>query len=137
MDSLAACARKRGSSAALSLEFRISLVSIRSINEVICHGWLSLLTLRCFLCLSSLEGIPDLRPLVEGDIINLDVTIYYNGFVFSTGRHFTLRLSVLCSYHGDVNATYFVGEVDEDSKHLVRTARRCLDEAIRMCKPGA
>jgi methionyl aminopeptidase len=44
---------------------------------------------------------------------------------------------MLSSYHGDVNATYFVGEVDEESKHLVRTTRRCLDEAIRMCKPGA
>ena len=33
-----------------------------SVNEVICHG------------------IPDQRPLRDGDIINLDVTLYHNGF---------------------------------------------------------
>ena len=46
-----------------------------SINEIICHG------------------IPDTRPLEEGDIINLDVTAYYKG------------------YHGDMNETYCVGKV--------------------------
>ena len=33
-----------------------------SVNEVICHG------------------IPDSRPLEDGDIVNLDVTVYFNGF---------------------------------------------------------
>jgi len=72
-----------------------------SVNEVICHG------------------IPDRRPLQEGDIINIDVTCYYNGF------------------HGDLNETYPVGKIDEDSKKLIRTTRLCLDEAIVRCKPGA
>ncbi|PAV23719.1 methionine aminopeptidase [Pyrrhoderma noxium] len=72
-----------------------------SINEVVCHG------------------IPDRRALVDGDIINIDVTLYYDG------------------YHGDVNATYPVGTIDEDSKMLLRTTRECLDEAIKICKPGA
>ncbi|KAF8326347.1 peptidase M24, structural domain-containing protein [Cantharellus anzutake] len=72
-----------------------------SVNEVICHG------------------IPDQRKLVEGDIINLDVTLYHNGF------------------HGDVNATYPVGEISEESRKLIDTTRRCLDEAIKICKPGA
>jgi methionine aminopeptidase len=40
-------------------------------------------------------------------------------------------------YHGDVNATYAVGDIDEASKKLIRTTRQCLDEAIKMCKPGA
>jgi len=71
-----------------------------SVNEVICHG------------------IPDQRKLVEGDIINLDVTLYYNGF------------------HGDLNATYPVGRISEESRHLIDTTRRCLDEAIKICKPG-
>ncbi|VDB82934.1 unnamed protein product [Peniophora sp. CBMAI 1063] len=72
-----------------------------SINEVICHG------------------IPDQRKLLEGDIINIDVTLYKDG------------------YHGDVNATYPVGRIDEESKKLIRTTRQCLDEAIKICKPGA
>jgi len=72
-----------------------------SVNEVICHG------------------IPDSRPLQEGDIVNIDISLYHGGF------------------HGDVNATYYVGEVDEDSKRLVETTRECLDKAIEMCKPGA
>lgn len=37
-----------------------------SVNEVICHG------------------IPDFRPLQEGDIVNLDVSLYYGGCVLST-----------------------------------------------------
>lgn len=70
----------------------------RSVNEVICHG------------------IPDKRPLKDGDIVNLDVTCYYNGF------------------HGDVNATYLVGNVDAKGKQLVQTAKECLDKAIAMGK---
>ncbi|GAA5953925.1 hypothetical protein JCM3765_000695 [Sporobolomyces pararoseus] len=72
-----------------------------SVNEVICHG------------------IPDARPLVEGDIINLDVTLYHGGF------------------HGDINATYPVGSaVPQTNLDLIACARECLDEAIRLCKPG-
>ncbi|KAI9312687.1 peptidase M24, structural domain-containing protein [Dichotomocladium elegans] len=72
-----------------------------SVNEVICHG------------------IPDQYVLKEGDIINLDVTCYYNGF------------------HGDLNETYLVGKVDEAGKKLVQTARECLEKAIALVKPGA
>ncbi|KAJ7094259.1 peptidase M24, structural domain-containing protein [Mycena epipterygia] len=72
-----------------------------SINEVICHG------------------IPDQRKLKEGDIINLDVSVYYQG------------------YHADLNGTYPVGEIDDESAKLIRTTRECLDKAIEMCKPGA
>ncbi|KAG5353939.1 hypothetical protein C0989_011427 [Termitomyces sp. Mn162] len=72
-----------------------------SVNEVICHG------------------IPDQRKLRDGDIVNIDVSLYFEG------------------YHADLNATYPVGEIDEDSKKLIRTARSCLDESIKICKPGA
>ncbi|KAF8921336.1 peptidase M24, structural domain-containing protein [Mucidula mucida] len=72
-----------------------------SVNEVICHG------------------IPDQRKLKNGDIINIDISLYYDGF------------------HADLNATYGVGEIDEESKKLIRTTRECLDEAIKICKPGA
>jgi len=71
-----------------------------SVNEVICHG------------------IPDQRKLVEGDIVNLDISLYYNGF------------------HADLNATYPVGKIAEESEILIRTTRQCLDEAIKTCRPG-
>ncbi|KAJ9094213.1 hypothetical protein QFC20_006946 [Naganishia adeliensis] len=72
-----------------------------SVNEVICHG------------------IPDQRPLEEGDIVNLDVTLYHGGM------------------HGDLNATYPVGKVDDASLDLIKTTKQSLDEAIAICKPGA
>ncbi|XP_078063641.1 methionine aminopeptidase 1 isoform X1 [Mustelus asterias] len=71
-----------------------------SVNEVICHG------------------IPDARPLQDGDIVNVDITVYRNGF------------------HGDLNETFFVGEVDEGSKKLVQTTYECLMHAIDSVKPG-
>jgi methionyl aminopeptidase len=40
-------------------------------------------------------------------------------------------------FHGDLNETYPVGRIDEDSERLIRTARKCLDESIKVCKPGA
>lgn len=58
------------------------------------------------------HGIPDQRPLANGDIINIDVSCYYNGF------------------HGDANATYLVGDVDEVGQKLVKVTRECLDLAI-------
>lgn len=71
-----------------------------SVNEVICHG------------------IPDSRPLENGDICNVDVSIYYEGF------------------HGDANETYLVGEVSEASKQLVRTTYEGFMEAIESCRPN-
>ncbi|KAG8533172.1 Methionine aminopeptidase 1 [Bacidia gigantensis] len=74
-----------------------------SLNEVICHG------------------IPDQRMLLEGDIVNLDVTLYHEGF------------------HGDLNETYYVGQkasANPDNIRVVETARECLDEAIKIVKPG-
>jgi len=68
------------------------------VNEVICHG------------------IPDLRPLQDGDIVNIDVSVYFEG------------------YHADLNETYFVGTVDEVGRRLVDTTRECLDKAIQLCK---
>ena len=50
------------------------------------------------------HGIPDKRPLEEGDIVNVDVSAYYKG------------------YHGDLNETYVVGQVDAASKKLIKAA---------------
>jgi len=71
-----------------------------SINEIICHG------------------IPDLRPLEEGDIINLDISVYKNGF------------------HADMNETFCVGKVSESSRALVEGTYNSLQNVIDYCKPG-
>ncbi|RLN17763.1 methionine aminopeptidase 1A [Panicum miliaceum] len=62
--------------------------------------------------------LEDNRKLEDGDIVNVDVTVYYKGV------------------HGDLNETYFVGNVDEASKQLVRCTYECLEKAIAIVKPG-
>lgn len=67
------------------------------------------------------HGIPDQRKLEDGDIINIDVTLYHEGF------------------HGDLNETYYVGEKalsDPDTVRVVETSRECLDKSIEIVKPG-
>ncbi len=71
-----------------------------SVNEVICHG------------------IPDDRTLLEGDIVNLDITVFLEGM------------------HGDCNATYPVGTIDADSERLIKGTWECLMVGINAVKPG-
>jgi len=71
-----------------------------SVNEVVVHG------------------IPDSRVLLDGDIINCDVTVYAFGM------------------HGDCSETVFVGEVDADAKKLVQVTWECLLRAIDAVRPG-
>jgi methionyl aminopeptidase len=65
------------------------------------------------------HGIPDSRKLREGDIVNVDVTAFIEGV------------------HGDTNATFLVGDVDEDSKDLVRATRAAMHAGIDAVRPGA
>ena len=71
-----------------------------SVNEVICHG------------------IPDSRVLVNGDIVNLDVTAYIEGV------------------HGDTNATFYVGDVDPVSRRLTEVTEECMWHGIEAVVPG-
>jgi methionyl aminopeptidase len=71
-----------------------------SVNEVICHG------------------IPDSRALREGDIVNLDVTIFLDGV------------------HGDTNATFPVGAIDAESRRLIDITGECLQRGIAAVTPG-
>ncbi|MCW2681375.1 MAG: methionine aminopeptidase [Frankiales bacterium] len=64
------------------------------------------------------HGIPDSTVLKDGDIVNCDVTIYLDGV------------------HGDTNATFLVGEVDEQSRRLVDVTRRSLEVGIEAVRPG-
>ncbi|MCY7373285.1 MAG: type I methionyl aminopeptidase [Spirochaetaceae bacterium] len=71
-----------------------------SVNEVVCHG------------------IPDSTELVDGDIVNIDITAYIGGV------------------HGDTDATYLVGEVAEEDRLLVERTREALTRAIKAVRPG-
>lgn len=95
----AACIRRGGYPSPLNYHgFPKSVCT--SVNEVICHG------------------IPDSRQLVEGDIINLDVTIYLDGM------------------HGDCSETVGVGQIDAASARLIELTRECLMLGIAAVKPG-
>ncbi len=63
------------------------------------------------------HGIPDSTVLRGGDIINLDVTCFIDGV------------------HGDTNATFFVGDVDDTSRKLVRVTEECMWRGIEAVKP--
>lgn len=71
-----------------------------SINEVICHG------------------IPDDRLLEDGDIVNVDITAYYDGV------------------HGDTCAMFEVGNVDEESHLLIERTRNAMMRGIKAVRPG-
>ncbi|TFK43981.1 peptidase M24, structural domain-containing protein [Crucibulum laeve] len=64
------------------------------------------------------HGIPDDRPLEDGDIINIDITVYLNG------------------YHGDTSQTFLVGDVDPPGRELVEITNQALEVGIRSCGPG-
>lgn len=64
------------------------------------------------------HGIPDSTVLADGDIVNIDITAYIGGV------------------HGDNNATFGVGELDEESALLVERTREALARAIKAVKPG-
>jgi methionyl aminopeptidase len=74
--------------------------SCTSVNEVICHG------------------IPDDTVLDDGDLVNIDVTAYLDG------------------YHGDLNHTFLVGPASEEATLLVERTREALARGIRAVAPG-
>jgi methionyl aminopeptidase len=71
-----------------------------SVNEVICHG------------------IPDDRKLEEGDIVNLDITCYLDGF------------------HGDCSEMFVAGEPDAKARKLLQTTYDCWVKAMEFVQPG-
>jgi methionyl aminopeptidase len=71
-----------------------------SINEVICHG------------------IPDDTVLEDGDIVNIDITAYLDG------------------YHGDSNKTFLVGNVSQEVRDLVERTHEAMMRGINAALPG-
>jgi methionyl aminopeptidase len=64
------------------------------------------------------HGIPDDTVLADGDIVNVDITAYIGGV------------------HGDTDATYLVGDVDEESRLLVERTHEATMRAIKAVAPG-
>ena len=76
-----------------------------SVNECVCHG------------------IPSTtQVLADGDIVNVDVTVYYP-------RDY--------GFHGDTSATFYVGEPNEEAKTVVETSRYCLELGLSAVRDGA
>ncbi len=71
-----------------------------SVNEVVCHG------------------IPDARPLVDGDLVKIDITAYVDGV------------------HGDTCATFGCGELDEASALLSERTAEALRRGVAAVRPG-
>jgi methionyl aminopeptidase len=65
-----------------------------------------------------IHGIPGPRVVRPGDLVSLDVGVYYNGF------------------HGDSATTVMVGVTDPDVIRLVETSKRALEAAIAAARPG-
>lgn len=93
-----------------------------SVNNVVCHG------------------IPDDRPLADGDIINVDVTVNCSNWVVVVVVAFTHfawhSIQVFHNgFHGDCSQTFLVGNVDEKGRFLVDITEECLYKAISLCGP--
>jgi methionyl aminopeptidase len=72
-----------------------------SVNHVVCHG------------------IPDARVLVNGDIVNIDVTVIVDG------------------WHGDTSRTYWVGDVATKARRLTQVTYDAMMRGIEVVRPGA
>lgn len=72
-----------------------------SLNYVVCHG------------------IPNDKPLKNGDILNIDITIIKDG------------------YHGDTSKMYLIGTVPEWAERLCKITLECMYKGIELVKPGA
>jgi methionyl aminopeptidase len=64
------------------------------------------------------HGIPDDTVIADGDIVNVDITAYIGGV------------------HGDTNATFLAGDVDETSRLLVERTHEAMMRGIRAVAPG-
>ena len=80
--------------------------------------WYSPATAARFACPQVIcHGIPDSRPLQDGDIVSFDVSCYLNGV------------------HGDNCGTVAVGNVDEAGIRLIKAAEEGLMAGINAVKP--
>lgn len=78
--------------------YRYSLCT--SINHVVCHG------------------MPSAKPMREGDIVNIDITLIVDG------------------WHGDTSRMYPVGEINRRAERLIAVTYESLKRGIAAVKPG-
>ena len=71
-----------------------------SVNSIVCHG------------------IPNDKPLKNGDIVNIDITVIKNG------------------YHGDTSKMFYVGDVAPHAKRLCEITQQCMNMGIELVRPG-
>lgn len=71
-----------------------------SLNHVVCHG------------------IPNDKPLKNGDIMNVDITVIKDGF------------------HGDTSKMYLVGDPPEWARRLCQVTQECMYKGIALVRPG-
>ncbi|WP_299348210.1 type I methionyl aminopeptidase [uncultured Maritalea sp.] len=71
-----------------------------SINHVVCHG------------------IPNEKPLKEGDIVNIDITLIVDG------------------WHGDTSRMYPIGAISRKAERLIEVTYESLARALEVAKPG-
>ena len=64
------------------------------------------------------HGIPDDRPLEEGDILGIDCGVMYKGYI------------------GDAARTFAVGSISEDAQALLQVTRESLERAVERVQPG-
>lgn len=64
------------------------------------------------------HGIPGNRKLQDGDIVSVDLGVYYKG------------------YHSDAARTYAVGEVSADKLKLIKVTEESFFEGLKYAKPG-
>lgn len=64
------------------------------------------------------HGIPDSRPLEDGDFLNIDVTVYLNGF------------------HGDTSCMFYAGRQSKRHVALCKATRKAMLAGIKVCAPG-
>lgn len=74
--------------------------SCTSINHVVCHG------------------IPNDKPLREGDIVNIDITYILDG------------------WHGDSSRMYPVGQIKRAAERLLEVTHECLMRGVAAVRPG-
>jgi len=64
------------------------------------------------------HGIPDDTVISDGDIVNIDITAFIGGV------------------HGDTNATFLAGAVDDESRMLVERTKEAMMRGIKAVAPG-
>lgn len=83
------------------------------------------------------HGLPKERDLKNGDILTLDLGIFFPLGKFVSGKIDTKKYSNLKNgFHTDMAKTFLVGEVDPEVQRLVRVTKKALKRAIKKTRPG-